>query len=382
MPLNAGTSYKKPEDEEGTPPQTPGPTPVRLGGTAGSSGSPILPPGVAPGSAASNFVTDFETSKNLADNLLKGNESARISNPYQKQHDEYLELLKKRLSGLDSDEMRAAKEEGLSQLDQQQAQSLERYASIAGSRGVSGGAAAGLMGKALHENNLGRASLERQLILDNIAAKDRAMQAYGGGLMDVTGVGMDVTKYNAGAQDRDTGLKLSLPFDIMSGIGGYKAADEAKAAGTRAEDLARLAISGGGSASATPATSSAVTVDANGKPVVKAPDAAIDPKNQGRVDELGNTLNATGAEIARALSGGRDQEVIGKLSEVADVLREQVDLTFPTATEEQKKKAFSDAWRSWGSNAGIWNWGQNTYYAKAGAEVGNAFMRIGYTKKE
>ena len=222
------------------PPLAAPPVPV-----AKTTQSPVqikLPEASTDLSASGRYQADLSQAGQIAKDMLKGKESAQISDSRAQENQSYLDLLKSRLGGLDSKEMLASKEQGLAELDQQTAQNLERYSSIAGSNGVNGGARAALMGRALQQSNEGRAALQRQLITDNVAAKDRAAQAYGGALSSATATDMDISKYNAGAKDRDTGLSLSLPFDVMSGIGGYRAQDSADKANAEQVQIAKDAL--------------------------------------------------------------------------------------------------------------------------------------------
>jgi len=212
---------------------------------AGPPPAKVSPPATAAATqppAADRYQQDLSQANDIAKGMLAGNQSAQITDPHAQENQQYLDLLKSRLGGLDSKEMLAAKEQELSDLDHQTAQNLERYASIAGSSGVDGGARAALLGRALQQDNEGHAALQRQLITDNIAAKDRAAQVYGGALSSATNTGLDINKYNAGAKDRDTGLALSLPFDIQSGIGGYRAQDAADKANAEQTQLAKEAL--------------------------------------------------------------------------------------------------------------------------------------------
>ncbi len=192
---------------------------------------------VSSGDPQQRYMDDLQHARDVSAELLQGHQSARISDPRQAQIDEYLAMLKKRLGGMDSGEELAMREQGLLNLDQQTAQSLERYAGIAGSRGVQGGANAALVGRALFEANQNRAILERQFVLDNLARKDAAMQAYGGALTQQQGVSLGIEQQHADAADRDTGLALSLPFDIMGGIGTYRGQDSTERSAERAYDI-------------------------------------------------------------------------------------------------------------------------------------------------
>lgn len=335
----------------GGAPQSPlaAPTPARSAAPppAPTPPAPVSQPQTPPvTSPDQRYRDDLATARSISDDMLNGVSSARIQNPYQQQTDEYLEMLKKRLGGLDSEEMSAARDQGILELDRHTAQNLERYGSIAGASGVSGGARAALMRKALDESNFARGTLERQLVLDNIAAKDRAYQAYGGALGGATATGMDVERYNAGAQDRDTGLSLSLPFDIMSGIGGYRAEDRAAASDAAALDTVKNYINQQSSNNSTSTNGGAGT---SGQPV------------QGSsVDSITQSLNTLGAEIGakfEQLGAGNvsPQEYGAALDKARKYVDELIDSMYPNATEAEKSELYREKMKEWLWNSGFTN---------------------------
>lgn len=252
----SAASPTQPLSSAGAPPAVAG-----LNSPPGAPSAP--PPPTPPPTDAQQYASTLGVSGNnateIANNVIGDNHSAQISDPHAKETQDYLDMLKGRLGGMNSGEMLAEKEQGLQDLGNQTSQNLERYASIAGSRGVQGGANASLMRKALVEDNQGRASLERGLIMDNIAAKDRASQAYGGALQTATATGLDVGKYNAGATDRDTGLAMNLPFSILSGIEGTHATNVSDAATQDTIDIAKKAALGGSTSTAPAAPGTAIT---------------------------------------------------------------------------------------------------------------------------
>ncbi len=306
----------------------------------GPDGRPIQPPKPppAPDAATTQYTNDLTTAQGIANNIIGDSTAAHINNPYREQTDEYLQVLRGRLGGMDSEEMRASREEGLAGLSQQTAQSLERYGSIAGANGVQGGARAGLMGRALAEGDRTRASLERNLIMDNMLAKDRAAQAYGGALQGATNTEIGVQTYNAGADDRMTGLRMNLPFQIMSGIGGYRAADAADAASSRQEGIAQQALdrlnqSGG-----------ATTPQRN----------AVDSESQTSIDRLTTTMNDLGAIVGGDV-GPDKNKAYKAMNDAAQALRERINLQFGDEPDTEKRRLFEEQWREWLWNAGLIN---------------------------
>lgn len=298
--------------------------------------SPVSPP--PPAAAPQRWQDDFGVASDISNKILAGNEPKHVVDQYKGQTDDFLSILKERLAGLDSKEMLAAKEEGQASLNNQMAQSLERYGSIAGANGVQGGARAALMGKALHEQDLGRASLERNLILDNIAAKDKAAQAYGGALQGATNTALGVNKINTDADNAFTGLKLSMPFQVMSGIGGYRAEDRAKEAGDKELDVVQQYLKD------MPSQQGPTTPQRN----------AVDQQDQTSIDKLTTIMQDAGA-VAGSDVGTDKNKVYKAMDDAAKALRERINLQSADEPDEVKKQLFDEQWREWLWNAGLIN---------------------------
>lgn len=284
-----------------------------VGGTQQPSTPSIVPGPEANGGdkAVDTYTQDLGTAGSIAEELLQGKEHATIADPYEQQRQEYVKYLQGRLGGLDSGEQRAMKEEGLAQLDQQTAQNLERYGSIAGANGVQGGARAGLMGKALHENNLGRAQLERQFVMDNIAIKDKAAQAYGGAMNDASNIALGVGKYNAGAHDADIAALLGTQFDIMSGIGANRSEIKADDFTQQSINIARAAATPPPATTPTSPSSGPTTATGYSTQTVAPP------------AEYTNRLNTLGAETGKYVESGNWDEVNSRLQQAVETIMEQ-----------------------------------------------------------
>lgn len=309
----------------------------------GSSSSPITPSGTT----SVNEIPGLQTAITQANQLLAGHEAARIDDPYAAQTQEFLNTLKNRIGGMNSQEMQAARDQGLLGLDRETNQNLERYASIAGAHGVQGGAAAALMGKALNNANYARGNLERQLLLDNIAEKDKAAQAYGGALSTATQGAYNYGTYNAGAHDRDTAAHLSLPFNLLS-IGQANAA-EGRSDRSNQEMLDTIKS----------------YINTSKEPLpVKAVEGTTNTSEQSQV--AGNQLSGLGADVGKQIDSGYDADwttINDKLQEAADLIAKQV------ASENGGKlnqTQLNDRLSEWMWNAGL----------TSSAENGNALRDV------
>lgn len=309
---------------------------------------PVTPPAAPtppPAAPRPTFAGDLADATTIADNLLAGHEPAHVTDPHAADNAANLARLQARLGGLDSVEMLAAKEQGLASLDQSTAQNLERYGSIAGAHGVQGGAAAGLMGRALQENNQGRAQLERQLVLDNIAAKDAASTAYGNALAGQTRNGIDMSTTNTAADNAFTGLQISLPFDIMNGMGTYTAADDADAANNRALDIAEKAA--GGDAPAAPTTTSSTG---------EAGRNELDTSAQTTITKIDSSIKSLTDSMGTSVGGNRGAYLPGEdIAKLVPMLREKIETMYPDEPTTEKSRIMQEELRKILFDTGIIN---------------------------
>ncbi len=206
-------------------PATPAPVaaaPPATAAVAPPAPTPVTPPAPAK-TDADLYKERYGTAKEISDKDLEGVTMSHISDSHAGDTKDYLDTLKGRLGGMTAAENQAAMEQGQANVSRTMAHNLESYASHAGGQGVRGAANAALQGRAYQQANQDTASYNRQLILDNIAQKDKAAQAYGGAVQDATNTDLGVQTYNAAADDRVTGLKLGHPMDVMNAIGGIHA---------------------------------------------------------------------------------------------------------------------------------------------------------------
>ncbi len=327
-------------------PTTPGPsfasTMAGLINTAATPppAAPVVPPATAPAPAApppaaptppnpadadKRFADDVTKYGDMAKHLMPDGTISRITDAHAGATQDQLDLLKSRLGGLTSEEMLAAREQGITGLNQSMAHNLESYASHAGGQGVRGAANAALQGRAYAQNNQDRAGLERQLILDNVAQKDKAAQAYGGALAGATDTALGVTQYNAGAADREHGGQLSLGMDLLSGAGGYRATDRTNYDSDQSTGLAKKYLDdlkkGPGTGSGTDA--SGYTDDKN----------LIESSTRDLTDMIGTykqivNSGATGL----AFNTIRDQVTAKAMA----VIKDRVEAEYPAASMKEK----------------------------------------------
>lgn len=291
------------------------------------------------------YYDERQRAEDEAKKALEGKEHATISNPLQQENDEYLALLKSRLGGLNSEEMLAAKEQGLVSLDQATAQNLERYGGIAGAAGVQGGARAALMGRALQENSQGRAQLERQLILDNLSAKDRASQAYGGALSGMTNTALGIETYNAGSHDADIAALLGLTQGNQAGVTGKVAATDSRRAGDDATQIARDAIRASAPASPTTATGTTGEVGRN----------IVEGQDKVSLDKIKRSVEDIRTKIAKSTEAGQVSGISEDLNTLMGPLREQIKAEYPDEPGVEKTRLMKEALRKILFDAGVIN---------------------------
>lgn len=175
-----------------------------------------------------------------------------ITDPRQKEMNELLARQKAGMDGLDAKENLAMKEQGTAEINRQMAQSMEKYAGMAGAQGVRGGAAASLQGRALMEAGQQNADFQRKMILDEVAIKQQAMDRYGStlGAQQNTELGIQqfntnnrnqamdrygntlgqqqntelgIQQYNNGQANAELYGRTTVPFQIAAGIDATQA---------------------------------------------------------------------------------------------------------------------------------------------------------------
>jgi hypothetical protein len=327
----------------GVTPTNPAPTKSQTNLNTAYGVYPKTDTSTAPSTPRPTFESDLAAATKISDGLLAGKEPAHVTDPHAADNAAELARLQARLGGLDSKEMLAAKEQGLASLDQSTAQNLERYGSIAGAHGVQGGAAASLMGRALQENNQGRAQLERQLVLDNIAAKDNASQAYGAFLNGQTANGIGMSTANTAADNAYTGLGISLPFDIMSGMGTYTAADDAAALNEKALGIAEKAAGGG--------APSAPAVGTTGEPNRNI----VAESDQISINKITSSIDDVTKQLGEIVESGTGFLKAQSLTDLLAMFKERINLTHADEPASEKTRILREQWQQALFSAGVVN---------------------------
>jgi hypothetical protein len=246
--------------------------------------------------AQNDYWNNLKAGKDYADKTFAEGSLGRLSDSYKERTDNYLDLLKGRLGGLDSAEMAAARGQAQSDVSREMAQNLEHQASIAGAQGIRGGVAASMQGQALSNANKQMADYQRQLILDNIAVKNQAAQNYGSALGSASDRALGVGQFNLGQKDAEAYGRASLPFQIAAGVSAQDAANWNKYFGAQQLGVAKGQVDAvnklvSGAAPATNASSSSGQLDTGVgtypdlKTVKKTSDGDfVDAKNGSKVD--------------------------------------------------------------------------------------------------
>ncbi len=135
-----------------------------------------------------------------ADAILARQKSALDDTPIKDgrvgEVNDLLSMQKARLNGMTPEEKLAAREEGMAGINQQLATNMKQFGDVAAGNGIRGGSAAGLQMQALGQAQQASGALSRQMILDNVAQKNIAMDRYGSTLSQQQGVGLGIQNAN------------------------------------------------------------------------------------------------------------------------------------------------------------------------------------------
>lgn len=185
--------------------------------------APAAPP--TPAESQQRYWDRFGSGEDWANEHFADGVMGTIKDPRAAETQDLLDRQRNQLGGMTSEENRAAMDQGSSEISRQMAQNRERYAGIAGSQGVRGGANAALQNRAGMEANQQMADYQRKLILDNIAIKGQAMDRYGATLGQQQGVELGIGRENNDLRNAELYGRTSSPFQIASGIGAQEASD-------------------------------------------------------------------------------------------------------------------------------------------------------------
>ena len=203
-----------------------------VGSTAASAGVGAKPAGVSPTTTMSveeRLAKDTEAGYANADARGIGAEGSmgRLTDERKGEVDN---LLAKQLAGLDGmtpEEMRAAREQGVTGINSQLSTNLGMLGDIAAGNGVRGGSAAGLQMGALNQAQMASGQLSRQLILDNLAQKNIAMDRYGNTLQTQQGVGLGIQDSNNQSKNAETLARELAAGNYTSTLDSYRSSDKA-----------------------------------------------------------------------------------------------------------------------------------------------------------
>lgn len=176
-------------------------------GTGTPAAGAALTPEQINAQAAGQVAGDMATGTAWANTVMPDGTLSRLGSDADIR--DYLSKLKDRTNGMTPDELRAEYEQGTANSNGVLATNLARANQISGNAGVRGGAAAGLQMQALNHSIDDQASLQRQMVLDNIGQKNNAFAAYGTNLMGVK-------TYDAGQTDKEKVGRI----DLATGYGG------------------------------------------------------------------------------------------------------------------------------------------------------------------
>lgn len=261
-----------------SPPPAPAPAP-----TPTPAPAPVPTPAPAPSPApvaptreqsTSNYLADLEKFKKYGEEMFADGSLGRVTDPNEAARKALLMRLEGQLDGMNAQENLAAKEQAMADINARQAQSLEKYASIAGGAGVRGGAAAGLQARALRDANAQTADFQRKLILDNIALKGQAADRYGGALDKSSNMALGVQDKNLSLKAQELFGRASYPIQLMSGGDSRYAGDVSKYLGEEGIRLGKEGIEafkGTGGYSGTKSPSNAPAPSTSSTPAPSAP---------------------------------------------------------------------------------------------------------------
>jgi len=255
---------------------------------------------------------------------------------YDERKTEMDDLLAKQKAGLDGmtqAEMQAAKEQGTSTINQQLATNMQQFGDVAAGNGIRGGAAAGLQMQALAGAQNASGQLARQMILDNVAQKNVAMDRYGNTLTGQQAVGLGIQDKNNQSKNAETLARELAAGNYASTIDSGRASDKADSFTERGLDLSQQTLDDlkaeraaaksnpGGSGEGVNAIDAADTHKVN----------ALSKTEQEKTAALKAWNDGTHG-MAENAQAGRD------MKDLAASIKERVALQYPGESEQTKKE--------------------------------------------
>jgi hypothetical protein len=202
-----------------------------------------------PGGAASSapnygkqVADDIAAGKSMMGDLFADGSLGRMTDSRAAEMQALLDRQKAGLDGMTPEEMQAAREQGISGINQQLSTNMRQFGDMAAANGVRGGSAMGLQMQALGQAQNASGELSRKLILDNMGQKNIAMDRYGNTL---TGQ----QKTELGIQDKNLGLtaqeklgQATMPLEYAGMIDSYRSSGIANGFQREGIDLAKAQI--------------------------------------------------------------------------------------------------------------------------------------------
>lgn len=228
----------------------------------------------------------------------------RLNDERKAEIDELLAKQKAGMDGMTPQEMQAAREQGVSGINGQLSTNLSMLGDIAAGNGVRGGSAVGLQMGALNQAQTASGALSRQLILDNIAQKNIAMDRYGNTLQTQQGVGLGIQDSNNQSANAEKLARELAAGNYSSTIDSYRSGDKADGFTQQGLDIMKdqvdflknqgrdkLPVDGKGTTTGKSASGSTTTTTGPGKQGVDVNN--LGPNQTAKKNENGSTTITT-----------------------------------------------------------------------------------------
>lgn len=351
--INASTGVTQPKTYDPVTKAPNPPLPVGSVASAAASPTPSLTPQQIADMAKAQLTSDLATGEAFANKHFYDGAMGRIEDPRKAQMDAFLAKLAARQDGMSPEEMRAAKEQGQSDIDSQLAQESRQLASIAGAHGVRGGAAAGLQRGALNNAVKQRAGLSRQLVLDNLAERSRGTEAYGKALTGQQATELGVQESNLGRKAQEAFGRASTPLQ-MSGVmdsmrqgilSGNLAQQNADVAKEYVKTFGQTGGYGGGKMSKEDEESVASSQQVATNTTTELDKLVEQARGQGLLGQAGWT------------TGGFGGAIVQKINTMTAALKEQIDLQNPNKSQSWRdaelKKRVAELYKKYAGAFGV-----------------------------
>ena len=275
----------------------------------------------------------------MADKYGIGKEGSmgRLNDERKAEIDELLAKQKAGMDGMTPQEMQAAREQGVSGINGQLSTNMSMLGDIAAGNGVRGGSAVGLQMGAMQQAQQQSGSLARQLILDNIAQKNIAMDRYGNTLQTQQGVGLGIQDSNNQSANAEKLARELAAGNYSSQYDSYRAGDKADDFTQQGLDISKSAVDMFGK-----------TGGYGGKGGSGSGVNAINDADTHKVTELEASSKAYDDARAKAEREGYDGQQMGgtdiyidNLDEKARV-KERIELKYPGESEAKKKQLYDE----------------------------------------